>query len=108
MRAARASVVVAVAALGLTGCTIRYSQNLVGEIRRVDTRPIQNADSGTEVGLLTARTVISFSEPESAHELMSLPCEVAFSQVDYRSKWYAYLISVNFPEVEVTSYCVGP
>ena len=93
------------------GCTIRYSQILVGEIARVPTAPMRNGDTGTEVGIGgpgAAPAVIAFSEPMSTKELMTVPCEVAFAQVDYRGKYYAYYVAVNFPEVEVISYCTSP
>lgn len=95
-------------AIAFGGCTARYSQSIVGEIRRVDINgmPIRNSDSGTEVGLLYPRGIV-FSEPMAADELMAVPCDVAVGQVDYRSKWYTYYVSVNFPEVGVTSYCIS-
>jgi hypothetical protein len=89
------------------GCTARYSQTLVGEIRRVKINPIEMSDSGTEVGLFHPNNVITFSEPRSSHELLSIPCEVGLAQVDYRSKFYTYLVVANFPEIEVVSYCVA-
>lgn len=103
--------VVLLAAATPLGCTIRYSQTLVGEIARVSTAETRNSDTGTEVGIggpLSAPAVIAFSEPMGSEELMTLPCEVAFSQIDYRGRYYAYYIAVNFPEVEVISYCVSP
>jgi hypothetical protein len=93
------------------GCTIRYSQVLVGEIARVSTSPMRNSDTGTEVGIGgpgSPPAVIAFSEPMSSDELMTVPCEVAFAQIDYRGKYYAYYIAANFPEVEVISYCTSP
>ena len=100
-----------VAASGMmSGCTVRYSQTLVDTIQRVSVRPSQNSDSGVQVGLalpLAGRlAVISFSEPMAADELLMLPCEVAFTQVDYRSIYYAYYIAVDIPEVTTTTYCI--
>lgn len=96
------------------GCTIRYSQSLVGEIARVSTTPIANSDTGIEVGIGPVQpagsggsAVIAFSEPMAAQELLTVPCEVALAQVDYRGKWYSiYYITGNFPETEVVAYCV--
>jgi len=62
--------------------------------------PVQSAGSG-------GSAVIAFSEPMAAHELLTVPCEVALAQVDYRGKWYSiYYITGNFPEIEVVAYCV--
>jgi hypothetical protein len=94
------------AAALLAGCTLRYSQALVGRIARIEGVPISNSDSGVEVGLAPS-AVIAFSEPMDARELETLPCELSLAQVDYRGKWYAFYITVNFPEVEVKSYCVA-
>ena len=97
-------------ALGL-GCTIRYSQTLVAEIRRVDTTvPIQNSDGGTAFGPYP-NVVFTLKEPRSVVELATLPCDVALAQVDYRAKWFGVPIfyfypSASFPEVTLTSYCV--
>ena len=96
--------------LGL-GCTMRYSQTLVGEIRRVDmTTPIQNADGGTAFGPYP-NLVFVLKEPRSAVELATLPCDVPLAQVDYRAKWFGvplfyFYPSASFPEVTLTSYCV--
>jgi len=93
------------------GCTIRYSQALVGSIERISTRPISTNDTGTEVGIGgpgAPPLAITFSEPMAPHELLSLPCEILVTQIDYRGKYYAYYIGVNFPETEITSYCVSP
>jgi len=49
------------------GCTIRYSQSLVGEIARVSMSPMRNSDTGTEVGIGgpgAAPAVITFSETD--------------------------------------------
>lgn len=112
MRAALRLVPAAILLVAMSmGCTIRYSQILVGEIARVSTSPMRNSDTGTEVGIGgpgSAPAVITFSEPMSTEELMTAPCEVAFAQIDYRGKYYAYYIAVNFPEVEVISYCTSP
>ena len=95
------------------GCTLRYSQSLVGEIRHFRPGSVQNADTGTEFGLMGPRAVFTVSEPLSADELLSIPCEVALAEVDYRAKWFGipllYVMPTGrFPEVKVTSYCVTP
>lgn len=107
-RSCIAGLALALVASALGGCTVRYSQSIVGEIRRVDFKglPIRNKDSGTEVGLLYPVGIV-FSEPMAADKLMALPCDVGIAEVDYRSKWYTYYVSVNFPEVGVTSYCIS-
>jgi hypothetical protein len=71
-----------------TGCTIRYSQSLVGEIRHFRPGSVQNADSGTEFGLMGSMALFTISEPQSTDELLSIPCEVALAEVDYRAKWF--------------------
>ncbi len=95
-----------------TACTIRYSQTLVERIVRVESRPAQNADSGIEVGFglpgFGSPSTIAFSEPMAVNELMSMPCEVAFSSVDYRAIYYSYYVAVKIPEVKTTSYCLPP
>jgi len=88
------------------GCTIRYSQSLAGSLKRVTTMPVKNSDGGIAVGVQPRVGVISFSEPDSAGELLSIPCEVAVSEVDYRGTFYTVYITAVFPEVETISYCV--
>lgn len=87
------------------GCTLRYSQTVIGSIESVESFKVVNSDSGVDVGLL-APYGITFTEPLGAGKVANYPCEVQFTQVDYRSKWYAYYIRVDFPKVEVTTYCV--
>lgn len=73
--------------------------------------PLHNGDTGIEVGLGLPGgepSVIAFSEPMASNELMSLPCEVAFSAVDYRAIYYAYYFAVKIPEIKTTSYCLPP
>lgn len=65
-----------------------------------------NSDSGVAIGLAPRNAVIAFSEPDSADDLMTLPCEVALAQVDYRGIFYAFYITAEFPAVEVTAYCI--
>jgi hypothetical protein len=79
---------------------------MVGRIERISGRPIQNSDSGIEIGLLSPLTVIAFSDPIHAKELMAPICDYRLSQVDYRGTWYAFYIVGNFPEVKTTGYCV--
>jgi len=97
---------VAFVAAGSLGCTIRYSQSLVGSLKRVSRSPITNSDSGISLGIQPRAGVISFSEPDSAGELLSIPCEVAVSEVDYRGVFYTFYITAVFPEVKTISYCV--
>jgi hypothetical protein len=102
-----------VTAPALVGCTIRYSQALVGEIQRPMPGPVQNADSGTAFGLLGPRAVWTLHEPMSAEALQSLPCDVALAEVDYRAKWFGIPLwyvypSASFPAVRVISYCSIP
>jgi hypothetical protein len=95
----------------LPGCTMRYSQTLVGEIARIQGTPMQNSDSGVSVGIgLPGQTVtIAFSEPMHAGELLNVPCDVALAYVDYRAMYIGYYLAVDFPEVKVVSYCIpGP
>jgi hypothetical protein len=106
------------AALALTlaivsGCTIRYSQSMVGAVEKMTPPPpVANSDSGIEIGLglpiagQAGPVGIAFSEPDSAEELLSLPCEVALAEVDYRGIFYVFYIAAVFPAVETTSYCV--
>jgi hypothetical protein len=97
------------ASLLALACTARYSQILVGRIGRFEGLPISNSDSGIEVGIgapLGGASVITFSEPTSARELATPPCEIELTQIDYRATWYAYYVVANFPQVETTSYCV--
>lgn len=93
------------------GCTIRYSQTLVGSIERMAPQPVKNQDLGVEVGIGTpgsSPAVLTFSEPESPADLLALPCDVANAQVDYRGAYYAYYVAVNFPQTRVLSYCAAP
>ena len=92
----------------LPGCTVRYSQTLVGEIARVQGAPMQNSDSGVSVGIgfPSGTATIAFSEPMHAGELLNVPCEVALAYVDYRAMYFGYYLAVDFPEVEVVSYCI--
>ena len=106
----RAILLLVLATAGV-GCTIRYSQTMVGEIRRVQTAPIQNADVGTSFGVLGPNAVYVLNEPRSTSELATLPCDVALAEVDYRGKWFGvplYYVypTASFPEVQLTSYCV--
>ncbi len=100
----------AVAAVLLSSaCTIRHSQMMVGEIHPITTRPIQVAETGTELGL-AGPSGYSLHEPKSAAELLSLPCEVALAELDYRGHWFGLPVwyfypSANFPEIKVTQYC---
>src|SRR5437867_6086770 len=89
------------------GCTVRYSQTITGRIERLKQNPVEVSDMGTEVGLFAPNNVITFHEPRGSGELLMIPCDVALAEVDYRSKWYTYYVSVNFPEVKVISYCVA-
>lgn len=91
----------------LEGCTARYSQILVGSIRRLETTPVTNSDSGFELGLGSPAALIAFSEPTSARDLAAPACEVELTEVDYRGTWFSvYYLALNFPKVETTSYCV--
>ena len=109
MRARRNSILFALAFVLLligTGCTVRYSQGMVGRIERLSERPIVNSDSGVEIGLVGPTAVIAFSEPIPAKELSSPICEYSLTEVDYRGTWYAFYIIGNFPEIKTTGYCV--
>jgi len=55
-----------------------------------------------------APLVATFSEPESPADLLTLPCDVANAQVDYRGAYYAYYLAVNFPQTRMVTYCVAP
>jgi hypothetical protein len=91
----------------LGGCTARYSQVLVGSIRRLETTPVKQSDSGFEMGLGTPSALIAFSEPTSARDLSAPACEVELTEVDYRGTWFSlYYLAFNFPKVKTTSYCV--
>lgn len=92
--------------LPLCSCTIRYSQSMVGSIQRISPRPVSNSDSGFGIGLHPTLLTATLSEPRSADELMTLPCDVALTEVDYRALFYAFYISFVFPEVKDVAYCV--
>ena len=83
--------------MGSTGCTIRYSQTVAGEIQRVRLSEIQTADTGVDFFL------IAFSEPKTSNELLNIPCDAALVAVDYRAPSYG---AFSAPSVEVISYCV--
>jgi len=109
------SIMAAMCILALFGaCTARYSQTVTGKIRKVNTYKIVNATNGTDVGIgigggidiYPAAHGIVMKEPKSATELMNYPCQAEFVEVDYRSKWYAYYIRIDSPEVTVTTYCI--
>lgn len=80
-----------------SACTWRYSQTLVGDIRQVQQRPVENEDSGIQVFGIT------FTEPRSAHELLSIPCDSPLVQTDYRGVFYYFVL---IPSVQTTTYCV--
>jgi hypothetical protein len=106
----RALPLIACATLGV-GCTIRYSQTLVGSIERLGPSSVKNQDLGVEVGIggpSAAPLVATFSEPESPTDLLTLPCDVANAQLDYRGAYYAYYLAVNFPQTRTVTYCVAP
>lgn len=94
------------------GCTMRYSHTIGGTIESAENFKIVNSSSGVDVGLnlggaySNAPNGIAFSDPDGAKDVANYPCEVQFSQVDYRSRWYAYWVRVDFPKVEVITYCV--
>jgi hypothetical protein len=92
----------------LSGCTLRYSQTLAGEVVRIQGTPMQNSDSGVAVGIgfPGGTATIAFSEPMHAGELLNVPCEVALAAVDYRAMYFGYYLAVDFPAVEVVSYCI--
>ena len=91
----------------LGGCTARYSQVLVGTIRRLETTPVTHSDSGFEMGLGDPSALIAFSEPTSARDLTAPACEVELTEVDYRGTWFSvYYLAFNIPKVKTTSYCV--
>jgi hypothetical protein len=94
----------AVLLMGGAGCTIRYSQTLVGTIDPVEGRPITNSNSGFELGLSPAG--ITFSEPTETDELLDLPCDVALAQADYRAMFLSFYISLIFPKTEAVAYCI--
>jgi len=102
------------ASLVATGCTIRYSQTLVGEIRSVRGSPLQKTETGAEFGILGPLSLVTISEPQSAVELLSTDCDVALAEADYRGKWagwpmlYVLFPTASFPTARVTSYCVSP
>jgi hypothetical protein len=95
-------------------CTVRYSQSITGSIHKVQTYKLTNAVSGTDVGIGFGGQIdlykeehgIQFKKPKGAAELANYPCDSQMVQVDYRSKWYAYYIRVDFPEVQLTTYCI--
>jgi hypothetical protein len=82
------------------GCTIRYSQTMVGTIEPVKSSPITNRATGIEGGIGgigASPLVIAFSEPTAANELMNVPCDLALSQVDYRGMFFSFYLAVNIP-----------
>jgi len=95
-----------------SGCTVRFSQHLVGEIEsRGPTRTLQTSGSGAEFGVVGPRAVWVLDEPRSAYEITTPVCEVAFAQVDYRKRWFGIPVfyvypAASFPETRVTSYCI--
>ncbi|UCE85315.1 MAG: hypothetical protein JSU66_13335 [Deltaproteobacteria bacterium] len=94
-------------ALSGSGCTIRYSQTLVGEIERIEGRPLKTSESGFELGAGFNTAGLTFVEPTESYQLLDVPCDLALSQVDYRGTWFSlYYVTLNFPKVETAAYCV--
>jgi hypothetical protein len=96
----------AVLVVAASGCTIRYSQTLVGTIEPVPNMPITNSDSGFGIGLGAPQAVLTLSEPKAVNELMRLPCDVALSQSDYRGTWFSFYLTFVMPKTETVAYCV--
>ena len=99
-----------VAALALAGCTIRYSQTMVGRITRVSGASTSNSSSGSEIGLGypgASSLVLTLQEPKSAEDLAAAQCEAVLTQVDYRGTWFSFYVAYNAPKVETTAYCVS-
>ena len=92
-----------------TGCTIRYSQTMVGEIYPIDTPPVASESTGLGIGIgtpLAGPITITFTEPDGVDELLDVSCDLALTQTDYRSTYVAFYLAVEIPKVEATSYCV--
>ncbi len=96
--------VLAVALLGLlstAGCTVRYSQSLVGTIPAQAGTQVTSSDTGLEIFRITVR------EPKPAHEqvlsLMGACQKLTRVEVDYRTLFY---IVFGIPKVIVTANCV--
>ena len=97
------------------GCTVRYSQSIIGSIHKVQMYKRVNSDHGFDLGVGFPNGIeqfkvehgIAFSKPKGAAELASYPCDAEMVQVDYRSKWAAYYIRVDVPKMEATTYCIG-
>lgn len=87
------------------GCTIRYSQTLVGTIEPIEGMPLKNQADAFALGLYPAAG-IAFSEPTESSQLLDLPCDVALSQVDYRAMWFSVYLTFLFPKIEGTAYCI--
>lgn len=94
------------------GCTIRYSHTVGGSIPSGEFFKVVNSSDGVDVGFGTSNAYqnglsgIAFSDPDGAKAVANYPCEVLFSEVDYRSRFYAYYIRADFPKVQVTTYCL--
>ena len=106
-RRAVASVALVGAALVASGCTLRYSQTMVGRIVRVQPHHIQNRDGGVEagVGFGPLGAVVTIKEPMSGRELLAVPCSLGLTQLDYRSMNYGFYLAVAIPNVEAQMYC---
>lgn len=92
--------------VGASGCTIRYSQTLVGTIEPVQSAPITHSASGFGIGL-GSTNALTFSEPRAVNELIDSPCDLALSQSDYRGTWFSlYYVSFVWPKTETVAYCV--
>jgi hypothetical protein len=90
------------------GCTVRYSQSMVGRIVRVETLAHTNEDYGIAAGAGWWNTlaVYTFKESPSLAELTTTRCNPALTAVDYRDIWAGYYLGFSFPHVTVKSYCL--
>jgi hypothetical protein len=86
--------------LALPGCTVRFSQSLVGSIAQDSGAEVRSSDSGF------ALFGIVIEEPKPAHEqvqsLMDVCPKLSRVEVDYRELWF---ILFGMPEITVTAKC---
>jgi hypothetical protein len=96
----------------LAGCTVRYSQTIGGSIHKADSFKVVNSESGMDIGFngggsyVKAANGIAFGDQLSAKETANYPCDMQFTEVDYRTRFYVYWIRIDFPKVETTTYCI--
>lgn len=101
MRLSSIATVLVICALATSGCTIRYSQSLVGAIPNKAGSQVRSSDTGFSLFQIT------LSEPTPAHEqvmsLMGACNELTQVEVDYREILF---VIIGIPRVTVTGNCV--